>query len=287
MTNSQGSPFFRFSVLLVLSIGLMIIDHKSHLVQPVRVAFSAINIPFEGIVNLPANISETLKSYYPDKSLHDDYQTLKQTQIVLETKLQRFEALQKENERLAKLLSASRRSSDEVLLSEIVSFGNEPFNQKIIVNRGVESGVYLGQPAISPDGILGQVSESGYRRSVVTLVTDTSHGLPVQVQRNGLRTIIHGSGKPDQISVPYLDAQADIRNGDLLVTSGLGGRFPVGYRVAMVTDVVKDANEAFLKITAETTAQIGFTKEVLLLWNTDYIGNPRPPHLQKQVDGVN
>ncbi len=286
MSNSQGSPFFRFSVLLVLSIGLMIVDHKSQLIKPVRVVFSVLNIPVENIIRLPQTLSETLDQYYPDKSLHDDYQRLKQRQIVLEAKLQRFESIEKENERLAKLLSSSRRSSDEVILSEMVNFGVEPFNQTIIVNRGIESGVYLGQPAISPDGVLGQVSKAGYRSSVVTLITDASHGLPVQVQRNGLRTIVHGSGKADRILVPYLEAQADIRNGDLLVTSGIGGRFPMGYQVAIVTDVVKDANEAFLKITAETTAKIGFTKEVLLLWNTDYISNPRPPHLNEQENGT-
>jgi rod shape-determining protein MreC len=284
MQSNRVSPLFKFSLFLVISVGLMIVDHRSNLLKPVRTVLSVINLTFEGIVKLPSNSLSTFNSYYPDKSLFDEYKKLIAKQAVLEAKLQRFETIEMENKRLAKLLSSSRRSTDEVLLSEIINFGLEPFNQKIIVNRGVESGVYLGQPAISPDGVLGQVSEAGYLRSVITLITDSSHGLPVQIQRNGLRTIIHGSGKPDKIKLPYLESQADIEIGDIVVTSGMGGRFPVGYKVAIVSDVVKDANEPFLEITAETTAKIGFTKEVLLLWNIDYLGNPRPPHSEENPD---
>ena len=282
MTPTGFSPLNRFAWLTVFSIGLMIIDHRSSYLHPVRIATSVISIPFETAVSLPATLSGVFEQYYPDSSLHDELEALRRKQSVLEARLQRYETLEQENERLATLLSASRRNTDDVLLSEIVDFGLEPFSQKIIVNRGVESGVYVGQPAIAPQGVLGQVSRTGFRRSVITLVTDSSHGLPVQVERNGLRTIIHGTGKQDRVRVPYLDAQADIRKGDILVTSGMGGRFPVGYKVAEVTDVVKDATEAFLDITAVTTAKLGFTKEVLLLWSSDIVGNPRPPHAEEE-----
>ena len=281
MSYNQASPLYRFSLLLVLSVGMMIIDHRSNLLRSVRTVTSVINIPFETLVGLPDTIQSTLLSYYPDSSLQDRFKDLQRKQAVIEARLQRYEALEKENERLAQLLSASRRSTDEVLLAEIIEFGLQPFNQKIVVNRGVESGVYLGQPAIAPQGILGQVSETGYRRSIITLISDASHGLPVQIQRNGLQTIVHGSGKQDRIKLPYLESQADVQKGDVLVTSGMGGRFPVGYRVAEITSIVKDANAAFLDITAETTARVEFTKDVLLLWNADHIGNPRPPHSEE------
>jgi rod shape-determining protein MreC len=267
MRSSQVSPLYRFSLFLVFSIALMIVDHRSNILKPARTLTSLVNIPFESVVRMPDLLTEAFKSYYPDDTLHQQYEELKQIQTVLETRLQRYDSLIQENERLSKLLSASRRSADEVLLTEIVEVGLEPLDHKIVVNRGVESGVYLGQAAIAPDGILGQVSGLGYRRSVITLITNSSHGLPVQIQRNGLRTIIQGSGKPDQVRVPFLASQADIRQGDLLVTSGMGGRFPVGYKVAEITGIVKDANEAFLNVTATTTAKIGFTKEVLLLWS--------------------
>ena len=242
-------PLPRFSLLLVISLSLMIVDHRSTLLDPFRVVASLINIPFESIIQIPKSALSLVETYYPDSSLHQRFIDLERKQIVLETRLQRYETLEKENQRLSKLLSASERFADEVLLTEIVEFGLEPFNHKIVINRGIEAGVYVGQPAIVPDGVLGQVSQVGYHRSVVTLVTDPSHGLSVQIQRSGLRTIIQGSGTTNHVSVPFLASQADIQQGDILVTSGMGGRFPVGYKVAEVTDIVKDANEAFLIIT--------------------------------------
>ena len=278
MNSNQVSPFSRFCLLLVLSIGMIIIDHRSTLLNPVRAVTTIINVPFEFLIQIPKNVSSTLRSYYPDNSLYEKFIELQQNQAVLQSRLQRYEALEKENQRLTKLLAASKHSSDEVLLSEIVNVGLEPFQHKIIVSRGIEDGVYLGQPAIAPEGVVGQVSEIGYKRSVITLISDPSHGIPVQIQRNGLRTIVQGTGKADLLTVPFLASQSDIQQGDILVTSGMGGRFPVGYKVAEIIDIVSDANEAFLTVTAKTTARISFTKEVLLLWNTNQNNAFESPH---------
>ncbi|NKB77332.1 MAG: rod shape-determining protein MreC [Gammaproteobacteria bacterium] len=274
MSNDRSTVIYRFMMLVVLSVALMIIDHRSELLRTVKIVTPVINIPFESVVGLPGRARLFMERYYPDNTLHDRFAELKKKQVVLEIKLQQYDALIKENRRLSTLLSASKKAGDEVLLTEIIDVGLEPFSHKIVVNRGIESGVYLGQPAIAPLGVLGQVSELGYRRSVITLITDSSHGLPVQVERNGLRTIVKGSGSSDKIELPFLDRQADIQQGDVLITSGMGGRFPVGYKVAEVTEIVKDANEAFLNITANTSAQINFSKEVLLVWNDDRPGFP-------------
>ncbi len=274
MSNDRSSVIYRFMMLVVLSVALMIIDHRSGLLRTVKIVTPVINIPFESVVGLPGKVQSSLERYYPDNKLYDRFIELKKKQVVLEIKLQQYDALIKENRRLFTLLSASKKAGDEVLLTEIIDVGLEPFSHKVVVNRGIESGVYLGQPAIAPLGVLGQVSEVGFRRSVITLITDPSHGLPVQVERNGLRTIVKGSGTSDKIGLPFLDRQADIQQGDVLITSGMGGRFPVGYTVAEVTEIVKDANEAFLNITANTSAQINFSKEVLLVWNDDRPGFP-------------
>ena len=269
MNMDMSSIVYRFLLLTVFSIALMIVDHRSKLLEPIKIVTPIINIPFESILSLPGKAQVALERYYPDDSLYDRFDELKKKQVVLEIKLQQYDALVKENRRLSTLLSASKKSGDKVLLTQIVEVGLEPYSHKIIVNRGIESGVYIGQPAIAPHGVLGQVSELGYRRAVITLITDPSHGLPVQVERNGLRSIVKGAGRSDRVVLPFLDRQADIQQGDVLVTSGMGGRFPVGYKVAVVTEIVKDANEAFLTIEADTSAQINFSKEVLLLWNDD------------------
>lgn len=257
----------RFVVLLLLSAVLMVTDHKTDLLQPIRTATSIINLPVETLINIPRTITETVERFYPDSDLQDRYRLLQQKQTILESRLQRYEAVLRENRRLMDLLSASQKASDEFSLAEIINFRAEVYTHKAVINLGMESGVYIGQPVISPQGVIGQVVETGYRRSVLILISDISHGLPVEIERNGLRTIAQGSGKTGLVKVPYLDGQANIRIGDRLVTSGIGGRFPAGYQVAVVTDIVQDANEAFIDITAETTAQIDHVREVALLWN--------------------
>ena len=269
MTFNRISPLFRFSLLIVLSIGLMIVDHRSTLVQPARSFTSVLNIAFESVVQAPGWAVTALERYYPDDSLYQELVTLQNKQASLEPQLQRYETLVAENERLSALLSSFRRSRDKMLLTQIIDVGLDPLSHKFVVNSGLESGVYLGQAAVTVEGVLGQVSEVRLRRSVITLITNLSHGLPVQVQRNGLRTIVQGSGIAGTIKAPFLTGTADIQIGDQLVTSGLGGRFPIGYRVGEITEIIDDANEAFLTVHAETTAKINHTKEVLLLWNRE------------------
>ena len=224
-------------------------------------------MPFHKLAQFPSAVLKTIESYYPDDSTYRQLEALQKKQLVLESHLQRYDALVAENSRLSKLLAAAQRSEDQVILANIINAGLDPYTHRIIINRGAEAGVFLGQPVVAPNGVLGQVSEVNLNQSIVTLVTDRSHGIPVQVQRNGLRTIAHGRGQSDQVEVPYLERLADIRKGDILVTSGMGGRFPAGYKVAEVGEIITDANEAFLSINAVTTARIDFVKQVLLVWD--------------------
>ena len=255
----------------------MIIDHQSNLLAPVRVITSAINITFESIVQFPGNVVALAEKYYPDDTLYQRFSELQRKQAILKSRLQRYEALELENRRLTKLLGSSESSTEQVLLAKIIEVSHEPYNQNIVLNRGTESGVYPGQPVLAPEGVLGQVSTVGLRRSVVTLITDPSHGLPVQIQRNQLRTIIQGTGQADRVEVPSLISRSDIQRGDILVTSGMGGRFPIGYKVAEVTEIVENASEPFMKISASTIAKIGLVREVLLLWNPDHADHSRSP----------
>jgi rod shape-determining protein MreC len=163
-------------------------------------------------------------------------------------------------------LSASDKSGHDVLLGELIEVSLEPFTHRVVVNRGSDTGVYVGQPVIDSEGIMGQVTGVSPSTSAITLVTDAGHAIPVQVRRNGLRAIVYGVGQANRLSVPYLPPQADIRRGDMLVTSGLGGRFPVGHPVAEVSHVLADANEPFLAIDAEPAAHLEYAKNVLLVW---------------------
>lgn len=269
MGFNRITSLYRFLFLLIFSAALMIVDHRSELLSPVRTVGTAINLPFQLLFNLPAKMRGLIEAYYPDDQLHREYQELAAKQRELEARLQRYDAVEAENRRLAKLLSMSREFDNRVLHAEIVDIGLAPFTHRVALNRGAEAGVHLGQPVITPDGVLGQVSGVGLYRSVVTLITDPGHAIPVQVQRNGLRTIAQGLGVANQLEVPFLSGQADIQNADVLVTSGLGGGFPAGYKVAQVREIVTDANETFLMVSATTFTNIDLVKEVLLLGNNE------------------
>ncbi len=257
---------YRFLYLLVFSVALMIVDHRSHLLQPMRTVASVINLPFQLLVRLPSETHAWVTAYWPDDSMHRQYAQLKSKQTFLETRLQRYDELMVENRRLAKLLEMSREYENQALLADVVEFGISPYTRRVVINRGTEAGAYMGQPVATTDGVLGQISGLGLHRSVVTLITDSSHALPVQIQRNGLRTIVRGLGVAERIELPFLPASTDIRVDDVLVTSGIGGGFPPGYRVAQVREVVVDANKPFMSVVAAPFVGINRTREVLLLW---------------------
>lgn len=265
MFAARRTPLYRFLLLLFVALGLMAIDHRNDLFVPVRTMSSAINLAPQALLNLPAKTQQLLQQYYPDARLQRKYAALLTKQLELEVRLQRYDALQAENERLLALLSATRTPEQPGLLAEIIEFGLPPLAHRVTLNRGAEAGVYVGQPVLTPDGVLGQVSAVGVRHSVVTLLTDPSHAIPVQVQRNGLRTIAQGSGVAGQINVPFLPLQVDLHNADILLTSGMGGSFVAGLKVAQVQEVISDANEEFLSVHATPFANVKFTKQVLLL----------------------
>ena len=266
MTFNHIAWPYRFLFLLVFSVALMIVDHRSHLLIPVRTAVSALGMPFQLLIRLPSETHAWFAAHWPDDRLYQQYSQLKAKQTVLESRLQRYDALMVENQRLAKLLEMSREYENQALLADIVEFGLDPYTRRVVINRGTEAGAYMGQPVATTDGVLGQISGLGLHRSVVTLITDPSHALPVQIQRNGLRTIVRGLGLAERIELPFLPASTDIRVGDVLVTSGLGGGFPPGYRVAQVRAVVVDVNKPFLNVVAAPFLHTNRIREVLLLW---------------------
>ena len=266
MKFRQITSLYRFLFWLLLSCGLIIIDHRSDSLAQVRTVASGFNWAFVHLITLPGDVRHWVESRYPDDSLYQEYKSLQAQVAALQTELQRYDSLIAENRRLSELLAIAEKPGIDMLFAEIVEAELDPFTHRVALNRGVQDGVYLGQPVITPDGVLGQVSGVGIGRSVVTLLTDASHAVPVQIQRNSLHTIVFGSGDTKRVEVPFLSAQADIRKGDVLITSGLGGGFPAGYKVAQVEEIITDANDAFLAITARVYAEMTAAKEVFLLW---------------------
>jgi len=174
--------------------------------------------------------------------------------------------LGKENDRLRKLLGAIPKTTERLLIAEIINVDADPYRQIILLNKGSSSDVYQGQPLIDALGIMGQIIHVGPMSSNAMLITDISHAIPVQINRTGLRTIAFGSGKIDQLNLRHLPHNIDIKVGDLLITSGLGGTFPPNFPVAIVSKVERPNGEPFAVVEAKPHARLEQSREVLLVW---------------------
>lgn len=269
MTKTLISPFYQFCLLLVLSVSLLILDNKTEFFQPVKVIGTIIRQPFELVLGIQAKISVATGLFEEKSELLKRNRNLEQEMTALHARMRQYEAVKEENERLSRLLSTPIKNRSELMLANIVMTEDNLFNQRIIIDRGVESGVYVGQPAVSDKGVIGQVAEVGFQRSVVMLLSHFSQGIPVQIARNGQMMIGMGAGIPDRINLPYLELEADIRVGDQLITSGMGGRFHAGYHVGTVTEILKDTTRPFLQVSVETAVKARYIKNVLLLWTSE------------------
>ena len=155
--------------------------------------------------------------------------------------------------------------NEKITLAELINVSIDPYNHRILVSRGIRNGVYTGQAVIDDRGVIGQVTEVMPLSSSIMLITDPGHAMPVQIQRNGLRTVIYGTGSVSLLRVPFLNQNSDILVGDVLISSGLGGRFPNGYPVAAVSDVKVIEDEAFIRVSASPIAKLDRSNHVLLL----------------------
>jgi rod shape-determining protein MreC len=254
-------------VFVILSIILMYVDHHQGHLKIIRSALSALVYPLQYVVNLPVEAVEWVSvSLVTRNDLLEENDRLKHEHLVLSSKLQRYEVLESENRRLRNLLESSFRLNDRVLVAELVAVELQSFRRQIVINKGLREGAYDGQPVVDAAGIMGQIVHVGPFSSTVLLVTDPNHALPVQVNRNGLRAIAVGTGQNNSLLLENLPNNADISVGDLVISSGLGRRFPSGYPVGQVEKITRDPGEAFAKIIIKPSAQLSQSREVLMVW---------------------
>ena len=248
----------------------MTVDHRQHHLDSIRSGLSTLIYPLEYLVNVPVAVgtwaSETLSSR---THLLDENARLRAEQLRLQARLQQFEALEAENARLRRLLHSSGKVRKHVLIGELLAVDHDPFKRQILINKGTRDGVFEGQPIIDAQGIMGQIVHTSPFTSTAMLITDPNHAIPVQFNRNGLRAIALGTGSANRLEVPNLPNNADVQVGDLLITSGLGRRFPPGYPVARVVSVDKDPSQPYARVLAEPTARLERSREVLLVWQTE------------------
>lgn len=222
---------------------------------------------FYWVTDMPVRAWNSVSAQFTSHGeLLAENEKLKAEALLKERRLQRLAALTEQNVRLRELLNSAALVDDEVLVSELIGVDPNPFSHRIIIDKGSRDGVFLGQPVLDARGLMGQIVEVMPYSSRVLLLTDSSHSIPVQINRNGLRVIATGTGNPESLELRHVADTADVKEGDLLVSSGLGQRFPAGYPVATVKEVIHDSGQPFAIVRAVPTAALNRSRYLLLVF---------------------
>ncbi|NLJ11972.1 MAG: rod shape-determining protein MreC [Gammaproteobacteria bacterium] len=258
----------KFLILTCFSVALMLVDARLQVLKPVRSSLGMVLTPMYWLGDLPVRTwSEVAQMFSSRTDLLAENEELRAETLLMQRRLQKLATLTEQNVRLRELLNSSALIDDRVLVAELIGIDPNPYTHRVLINKGSSSGVTLGQPVLDARGVMGQVVEVMPYTSRVLLITDSNHSLPVQVNRNGLRAIISGTGDLESLELRYVTDTADIREGDLLVTSGMGQRFPVGYPVAVVSEVQRNTGQPFTQIEALPAANLNRSRYLLLVFS--------------------
>lgn len=260
----------RLSIALTLSAILIFVDHRLDGFASTKVYLNSLVSPLQYLASLPGQLlnasAERLTSH--SQLLQQNAELTRQATLMSE-QLQRFNLLKTENERLRGLLGSPVREDAAKMVAELMAVDNNPFSHQIVVDKGAIHGVYEGQSVLDDMGVVGQIMEVGTTNSRVLLIADVTHAIPLRIARNNVRVVASGSGQLNELYVEHVPHSADIRVGDVLVTSGLGNVFPEGYPAATITSILRDEGRPFAQVRALPKAQLDRLKYLLLLWPAD------------------
>lgn len=263
--SSLGARAFVFVVFSLMLIALA--QSKSPSMQSFRSSLNLIVLPIQYLVNSPIKaVSWVVTSFSTEKRLLSENARLRAHEFLLQSKLQKLLTLEKENIELRELLQSSSHVGGRALVAQLLAVDLNPSLAQLIVNKGLKDKVYVGQPVLDAHGVVGQVVSVGVLTSKVLLLTDTKSAIPVQNYRNRVRAVAIGEGSNGHLVLANVPKTTDIRIGDLLVSSGLGQRYPVGYPVGQVISISNIPGEDFLKVVLRPVAHIDRTQQVLLVW---------------------
>jgi rod shape-determining protein MreC len=265
-------------LLVFLSVALVFFDFQQGHLETVRRALSVAVYPIRVLVDLPSAALGWTREYLSERHrLVAENRVLRAESLQQRAGLQQLAALEAENAKLRALMDSTARLANRVQVAEILAVDLDPYRHRIALNRGEQAGVYAGQALLDADGIVGQVIRVNPLGAEAILISDPSHATPVEINRNGLRTVALGVGDVSRMELPFLPNSADIRVGDLLVSSGLGDAFPPGYPVARVTRVERRPGEPFARVDARPTASLNRARQVLLVWEGGEAGPLQAP----------
>jgi rod shape-determining protein MreC len=255
------------AVFAVLSLVLLFTDANSEWLKPPRLFLSHLKPLVEYPAYAPGQLAEWFNENLKSRqTLLQENAKLRDQALTMQRRIQRFASLTAENIRLRELLGSSTSLSDSVLVSEIIGIDADPYSHKVVLNKGSSDGVFVGMPIIDASGLMGQIVFVSEYSSRGLLITDLRHGLSVEVVRNGVRAIALGTGSLDEISLSHVANTVDIEVDDILVSSGLGERFPQGYPVGMVASIERHAGRQYAQVTVRPLAQLSRSRHVLLVF---------------------
>jgi rod shape-determining protein MreC len=264
--NRGPSPLVRLLFFAVLSLLLLFVDARYRYLESTRSALSMLVLPIQRLATMPSLVWQQAGNFFTtQRSLVDDNKALRQQHQLDAAQAVQLQAVQQENQQLRNLLVLPQRSEFNIQTAEIVYAERDVFKRRVLVNKGADANVQAGQVVMDEIGIIGQVTRIYPWLSEVTLITEKDHAVPVQVLRNGLRTIVFGAGDTSKLSLRYMPISSDLQNGDMLVTSGIDGVYPPGIPVARVEKIERDAAYPFARVTCLPVAGVDQHRHLLIL----------------------
>ena len=260
----------RLFIVVVLSLGLLISDGLYGVFKPLRSLLTTLVSPVQYIASLPAVfLDASTDRIISQEQLITENEALIQQLVILQADNQRYQSLQAENEQLRKLLDAPIQTNLPKKVAELMAVDNNPYSLQVLINKGSINGVFNTQPVIDDQGVVGQIVDVAQTTSRVLLVSDLSHAIPVRILRNNLRLIANGSGDLNFLNIKHVPHSADVAEGDILISSGLGNVFPEGYPVAVISQIKRDEGRPFAMVNATPLARLDRLRYLLLLGQKD------------------
>jgi rod shape-determining protein MreC len=273
--NRGPAPLVRLAFFASLSLALLVLDARFRYTEGLRSVLALAVYPLQALATLPAALGERIGGYFATQTqLREENAELRARNLAASQAAQRFEAAQAEVGQLRRLIGASERLPVKSLPAEILYNGRDPYSRKVVIDKGSQNGVRAGAPVVDEAGVIGQVTRAHALAAEVTLVTDKDQAIPVQVVRNGLRAVAFGAGASGMLELRFMAANAEIQNGDRLVTSGIDGIYPPGLPVATVARIERDAAYAFARIVCQPAAGVERGRYVLVIENAPRLAQP-------------
>jgi rod shape-determining protein MreC len=271
----------------MISGALMVLDYRGSKVLPLRTALKVVVYPLEFVVDLPYSITNSTKEFFTEhQQLSSDNRELRTLVGVYAARDQKYHSIARENERLRSQLDATPAVREKFTLAEILSVSSNPFSRTVVINKGTNQGIFVGQVALAGNNIYGQVESVTPTSAMIIQLTDVRHDIHVRNSRTGLGALASGTGKFNQLELKHVETNMDIQAGDVFVSSGLGQLFPPDFPVAEVSTVAYNPGDSFMKVKARSLADFTKTREILMIWRADYSSQEPAPEKEGEPDSV-